>query len=129
MGMLYTSGTTGNPKGVLLTHHNILFMIAVGIQSLRLSPNDQTLSFLPWAHSFGQLAEVHLLIQSGYSTGLVADVNEIVSDMSLVKPTVFFAVPRVYNRIFDRLNGQISEKPQLIQNLFRAGLKHAKRER
>ena len=80
-------------------------MIAVGIQSLRLSPNDQTLSFLPWAHSFGQLAEVHLLIQSGYSTGLVADVNEIVSDMSLVKPTVFFAVPRVYNRIFDRLNG------------------------
>ena len=49
MGMLYTSGTTGNPKGVLLTHHNILFMIAVGIQSLRLSPNDQTLSFLPWA--------------------------------------------------------------------------------
>ena len=129
MGMLYTSGTTGNPKGVLLTHHNILFMIAVGIQSLRLSPNDQTLSFLPWAHSFGQLAEVHLLIQSGYSTGLVADVNEIVSDMSLVKPTVFFAVPRVYNRIFDRLNGQISEKLQLIQNLFRAGLKHAKRER
>ena len=83
MGMLYTSGTTGNPKGVLLTHHNILFMIAVGIQSLRLSPNDQTLSFLPWAHSFGQLAEVHLLIQSGYSTGLVADVNEIVSDMSV----------------------------------------------
>ena len=48
--------------------------------------------------------------------------------MSLVKPTVFFAVPRVYNRIFDRLNGQISEKPQLIQNLFRAGLKYAKRK-
>ena len=129
MGMLYTSGTTGNPKGVLLTHHNALFIVSSVAQAFQLNPEDRSLSFLPWAHSFGQLAEVHMLINSGCSAGLVKDVLEIVDDMGLVQPTVFFAVPRVYNRIFDRLNGQISEKPQLIQNLFRAVLKHAKRER
>ena len=129
MGMLYTSGTTGNPKGVLLTHHNMLFIVASVMQALRMDPGDRSLSFLPWAHSFGQLAEVHALIQSGYSAGLVADVNEIVDDMALVKPTIFFAVPRVYNRIYDRLNTQIREKPKVIQNLFKAGLNRAKRER
>ena len=129
MGMLYTSGTTGKPKGVLLTHHNALFIVSSATQAFQLSHQDRSLSFLPWAHSFGQLAEVHMLIKSGCSAGLVEDVTELVDDMALVKPTIFYAVPRVYNRIFDRLNGQIQEKPQIIQNLFRAGLKHAKRER
>ena len=132
MGMIYTSGTTGNPKGVVLSHKNMLFEIASGLIVLRLGwqPGPmKSLCFLPWAHVFGQVVEVHALIQEGGCAALVEDVNTLVDELGVVQPTVFFAVPRVYNRIYDRLLGQMREKPAPIRALFHAGLERAKRER
>ncbi len=132
MGMIYTSGTTGNPKGVVLSHRNMLFEIASGLIVLRLGwePGPmKSLCFLPWAHVFGQVVEVHALIQEGGCAALVEDVNTLVDELGVVQPTVFFAVPRVYNRIYDRLLGQMREKPAPIRALFHAGLARAKRER
>ncbi len=129
MGMIYTSGTTGNPKGVILSHRNLIFECAVVIPLLGMSRDVRTLAFLPWAHVFGQVAEVHGIIGCGGSAGLVDDVNTLVDELGVVKPSVFFAVPRVYNRIYDRLQEQMKEKPGLIRALFYGGLKQAKRER
>jgi long-chain acyl-CoA synthetase len=129
MGMIYTSGTTGEPKGVILSHKNVIFECQAVLPLLGMTENDRTLAFLPWAHVFGQVAEVHGLISSGGSAGLVEDVNTLIDELGVVKPSMFFAVPRVYNRIYERLIGQMQEKPGFIRSLFYAGLKQAKRER
>ncbi len=129
MGMIYTSGTTGDPKGVILSHRNIIFECQAVLPLLGMTENDRSLAFLPWAHVFGQVAEVHGLINSGGSAGLVEDVNTLIEELAVVKPSMFFAVPRVYNRIYERLTGQMQQKPGFIRSLFYAGLKQAKRER
>ncbi len=129
MGMIYTSGTTGDPKGVILSHRNILFETSVVIPLLGMTMDVRTLAFLPWAHVFGQVAEVHGIIGCGGSAGLVEDVNTLIDELGEVKPSVFFAVPRVYNRIYDRLKEQMNEKPGFIRALFYKGLKNARRER
>ena len=97
MGMIYTSGTTGEPKGVILSHKNVIFECQAVLPLLGMTENDRTLAFLPWAHVFGQVAEVHGLISSGGSAGLVEDVNTLIDELGVVKPSMFFAVPRVYN--------------------------------
>ncbi|MBC8260049.1 MAG: long-chain fatty acid--CoA ligase [SAR324 cluster bacterium] len=129
MGMIYTSGTTGDPKGVVLSHRNLIFECEVVLPLFGMTKDDRTLAFLPWAHVFGQVAEVHGLINSGGSAGLVDDVNTLIEELGVVKPSMFFAVPRVYNRIYERLRGQMQEKPGFIRSLFYGGLKQAKRER
>ena len=129
MGMIYTSGTTGDPKGVILSHRNIIFECQAVLPLLGMTENDRSLAFLPWAHVFGQVAEVHGLLNSGGSAGLVDDVNTLIEELAVVKPSMFFAVPRVYNRIYERLTGQMQEKPGFIRSLFYEGLKQAKRER
>ena len=129
MGMIYTSGTTGDPKGVMLSHRNLIFECEVVLPLLGMTNDDRSLAFLPWAHVFGQVAEVHGLINSGGSAGLVEDVNTLIEELGVLKPSMFFAVPRVYNRIYERLRGQMQEKPGFIRSLFYGGLKQAKRER
>ena len=129
MGMIYTSGTTGDPKGVMLRHRNLIFECEVVLPLLGMTNEDRSLAFLPWAHVFGQVAEVHGLINSGGSAGLVEDVNTLIEELGVLKPSMFFAVPRVYNRIYERLRGQMQEKPGFIRSLFYGGLKQAKRER
>ena len=129
MGMIYTSGTTGNPKGVILSHSNLIFECSVVTPLLGMTKDVRTLAFLPWAHVFGQVAEVHGIIGCGGSAGLVDDVNTLIDELGVVKPSVFFAVPRVYNRIYDRLREQMKEKPGFIRSLFYGGLKQARRER
>jgi len=129
MGMIYTSGTTGDPKGVILSHRNIIFECQAVLPLLGMTENDRSLAFLPWAHVFGQVAEVHGLLNSGGSAGLIDDVNTLIEELAVVKPSMFFAVPRVYNRIYERLTGQMQEKPGFIRSLFYEGLKQAKRER
>jgi len=129
MGMIYTSGTTGNPKGVILSHRNLIFECSVVTPLLGMTKDVRTLAFLPWAHVFGQVAEVHGLISIGGSAGLVDDVNTLIDELGVVKPNVFFAVPRVYNKIYERLREQMEEKPGFIRALFYGGLKQAKRER
>ena len=129
MGMIYTSGTTGDPKGVMLSHRNLIFECEVVLPLLGMTNEDRSLAFLPWAHVFGQVAEVHGLINSGGSAGLVEDVNTLIEELGVLEPSMFFAVPRVYNQIYERLRGQMQEKPGFIGSLFYGGLKQAKRER
>ena len=67
-GFVYTSGTTGNPKGVLLSHANLAHNVSAVTDVFPLTPEDRTLSFLPWAHAFGQTVELHGVFSMGSST-------------------------------------------------------------
>lgn len=128
MGLIYTSGTTGKPKGVELSHGNILCNVRIFDDLFKVSPDDRSLAFLPWAHVFGQVGEVHLLIALGFSAGFVESVNTIVENLAEIRPTLFMSVPRVYNKIYDGVNEKMRNAPGPIQALFKKGMELAKKK-
>jgi long-chain acyl-CoA synthetase len=127
--LIYTSGTTGNPKGVILSHGNITSNINAVQGMLPLSGEDRSLSFLPWAHSFGHTCELHCMLSRGAGIALCEAVDKIVANLAEVKPTVLFSVPRIFNKIYDGVNKQMAEKPAVVRNLFQAGLRAANKQK
>ncbi len=130
-GLIYTSGTTGNPKGVLLSHYNLASNALASTMCLpsNVGPGDRTLSFLPWAHSFGQTAELHMLIHFGGQTGFAESPLTIVDDLALVKPTLLIAVPRVFNKVYTGLKDRMDKEGGLPKKLFDMGLKESENKR
>jgi len=120
--LIYTSGTTGRPKGVRLTHEN--FRANVHQCWARMGPRDdkapetpvldrhsQTISFLPLAHVFERLAGHYLMFAAGATVGYAESPDTVAEDIELLEPTTGASVPRVYERIFDRMREQASESP------------------
>jgi long-chain acyl-CoA synthetase len=126
---IYTSGTTGNPKGVILAHSNIVSNVNAVQDMLPIGGEDRSLSFLPWAHSFGHTCELHVLLSRGASIALCEAVDKIIANLAEVKPTLLFSVPRIFNRIYDGVNKQMSERPAIIRSLFQAGLRAASKQK
>ncbi len=124
-GFIYTSGTTGNPKGVLLTHGNICSNVNAMHSLLEIGTSDVSLSFLPWAHSFGQTVELHALFSMGASLGLAENVSTIIQNLSEVRPTLLFSVPRIFNRIYDGVHRKMEEDGGIKKSLFFAGLENS----
>ena len=120
--LIYTSGTTGNPKGVILSHGNIISNINAVHNMLPMRTTDRSLSFLPWAHSFGHTCELHGLVSVGGQIALAEAVDKIIANLAEVHPTLLFSVPRIFNRIYDNLNKQMASKPPMIQALFKAAI-------
>jgi len=127
--LIYTSGTTGNPKGVILSHGNIVSNVNAVQEMLPIGTDDRSLSFLPWAHSFGYTCELHVMVSRGASIALAEAVDKIVANLAEVHPTLLFSVPRIFNRIYDNVNKTIAGKPGIIQSLFHAGLRAASKRR
>ncbi|AUX45049.1 long-chain fatty acid--CoA ligase [Sorangium cellulosum] len=126
--LIYTSGTTGNPKGVILSHGNITSNLCAVLSSIPFGGGHRSLSFLPWAHSFGHTCELHVMIAVGAEVALCESVDRIVLNLAEVKPTVLMSVPRIFNRIYEGVNKQIAEKPAIVRSLFRAGLRAAAKQ-
>ncbi|MBF0312163.1 MAG: AMP-binding protein [Oligoflexia bacterium] len=118
MGLIYTSGTTGKPKGVELSHGNILANLFVITDLIDFGPKDRSLSILPWAHVFGQTAEVHALLCLGFSAGIAEGANTIVDNIAEIRPTILFAVPRLYNRIYDGIRAKMDAAPSPVRKFF-----------
>ena len=117
---IYTSGTTANPKGVVLSHRNLLSTVDAVSLLFSVGPGDVSLSFLPWAHSFGHTCELHALLSLGVSMALCEGVDKILPNLAEVAPTVLLSVPRIFNKIYDGVNRQMAEKPlSASQHLLR----------
>ncbi len=127
--LIYTSGTTGNPKGVILTHLNIASNVSAAHEVFPMERADRSLSFLPWAHVFGQTAELHTMFSAGASIAICEGVDKILENMAEVKPTLLFSVPRIFNRIYTAVKEQIASKPKVIQRLVAEALKVTAKER
>ncbi len=127
--MVYTSGTTGNPKGVRLTHANLAKNVSAVTSLIPADENDRSLSFLPWAHLFGGSIELNGMISLGASVGICEDVTALIGQLPEVRPTMLFAVPRIWNRIYDGVQKQIRGKPAAIQSIFHAGMRAASKEK
>jgi long-chain acyl-CoA synthetase len=126
---IYTSGTTGDPKGVRLTHKNLAYNVSAIHAVFPLEPDDRSLCFLPWAHSFGQTVELHGMLSMGASLGLAEAVEKIVANLAEVRPTVFISVPRVFNRIYDGLHAKMNEEGGLKKKLFEAAIETAEQRK
>jgi long-chain acyl-CoA synthetase len=125
--LLYTSGTTGDPRGVILSHGNIVSNV-LGLASLiPLPPDYRTLSFLPWAHAFGHTVELHLLISVGASMAIAEGVDRLVDNFGEVRPMVLVAVPRVFTKVYAAVTTTMAGKPRPIRWLYRRGLALARR--
>ena len=119
--LIYTSGTPGDPKGVLLSHGNLTACSQSGyIIFPELNKTSISLSILPWAHSYGLSAELHNFLQFGGSIGIMESVDTIGRDLQLVRPTHLIAVPRVFNKIYDGIQLQMNIQGGLKKKLFDA---------
>ena len=128
-GLIYTSGTTGNPKGVELTHANLAANVSAVHEVFPMEQADRSLSFLPWAHSFGQTCELHALFSMGASTAIAESVEKILENLAEVKPTLLFSVPRIFNKIYASVQKTIASKPKPVQELVKQALKATAKER
>lgn len=128
--LIYTSGTTGDPKGVLLTHGNFTSNVISGLKDFTtVNENTATLSILPWAHSFGQTAELYAMTRVGAKVGIAGGVQTILEDIQQVKPTFLIAVPRIFNRIYDGLWARMNKEGGIKKKLFLFALNAAKEKR
>jgi long-chain acyl-CoA synthetase len=124
--LMYTSGTTGDPKGGVLSHANIVSNV-LGLRcKIPLETRHRTLSFLPWAHALGHTVELHMLIASGASTGIAESVEQLAANLVEVRPTVLLAVPRVFQRIYAGVEKLMLSKPRPVRWLYRTGLRVAR---
>lgn len=98
--ILYTSGTTGEPKGVMLTHRNIVSNVHASGMVLPIRQGDVTLSFLPLSHIFQRMVD-YLLLCRGCVLARTRDIRKVAVDLGLVRPTIQIAVPRVYEKVFN----------------------------
>lgn len=118
--IIYTSGTTGRPKGVMLSHHNMLSIAAGSLQYFDIFPDDLFLSFLPLSHTLERTAGYYLPIMAGASVAYSRGIPQLADDMLRMKPTILIAVPRIFERIYSRLQSQLNQKPAISRFLFQA---------
>ncbi|XP_070109279.1 long-chain-fatty-acid--CoA ligase 1 isoform X5 [Equus przewalskii] len=106
----FTSGTTGNPKGAMITHRNIVSDCSAFVKMtekvLALTANDTHISFLPLAHMYEQLMLCVMLCHGAKIGFFQGDIRLLMDDLKALQPTVFPVVPRLLNRMFDRIFGQ-----------------------
>ncbi|MDH5357038.1 MAG: long-chain fatty acid--CoA ligase [Gammaproteobacteria bacterium] len=116
--IIYTSGTTGRPKGVMLSHHNMLSVANGSLQYFDIFPTDVFLSFLPLSHTLERTAGYYLPMMAGSTVAYARSIPQLAEDMQEVKPSIMIAVPRIFERIYSRLQKQLEDKSFISRSLF-----------
>jgi len=126
--LIYTSGTTGHPKGVMLTHGNLLADVEAGLGAVPVHPDDVFLSFLPLSHAFERTVGHFLPVASGAEIAYAEAVTTLLRDMPEVRPTIMISVPRLYERLHAGVQAKLAEAPAVKRWLFaqaqRLGAEH-----
>ncbi|MCY7388694.1 MAG: long-chain fatty acid--CoA ligase [Burkholderiales bacterium] len=116
--IVYTSGTTGKPKGVMLSHRNILSNVQSGLAVYDVFAEDIFLSFLPLSHMFERTADYYLNVVSGASMVFCRSIPQLAEDFRIVQPTIIFSVPRIYERFLAAINEQLKKSSPTKRKLF-----------
>ncbi len=115
--LIYTSGTTGTPKGVMLSHSNLVETARICDSLHVLTGDDRTLSYLPMAHIAEQMISIHLAIYSGFAVYYAEAIDKLAANLGEVEPTIFFGVPRVWERIHAGVTAKVETAPALRRRL------------
>lgn len=116
--LVYTSGTTGRPKGVMLSHRNLLWDIAAMLRTVAVTRDDLFLSFLPLSHTLERTCGLYLPLVAGASVAFARSIPELPADLQTLRPTVLIGVPRIFERIHARIQAQLADQPKVRRALF-----------
>ena len=120
--IVYTSGTTGRPKGVMLSHANILVNIADCLQRVVVHPHDRFLSFLPLSHTLERTIGYYMVVMAGAEVVYNRSIEQLADDLREMRPTMLISVPRIFERVYDKLQARLEEGPALRRALFRCAV-------
>jgi len=115
--LIYTSGTTGQPKGVMLTHNNLLSNCRNAQRFVPVTKDDKALSFLPLCHIFERMVS-HLYLINGVSIYYAESMESIAENLREVKPEIFTTVPRLLEKVYDKIVAKGHEQTGVKKSLF-----------
>lgn len=116
--IIYTSGTTGRPKGVMLSHANILSNAYHTLNTFPIYTDDLLLSFLPLSHTFERTLGYYLTVMTGSTVAYARSVAQLGEDLQIIRPTVLVSVPRIYERVHAAIHSKLEEGSPLKRKLF-----------
>lgn len=116
--IMYTSGTTGDPKGVMLTHTNLISNLEACMAIAPFGPDDTHLSHLPLSHVLERMGGYYMGIRSGFTIAYAEDITTVADDMLLVRPTIMFSVPRLYEKIFAKVHANARASGLIKRTVF-----------
>jgi long-chain acyl-CoA synthetase len=126
--IVYTSGTTGRPKGVMLSHYNMLSVAHAALACIDCYQQDVFLSFLPLSHTLERTAGYYLPIMAGACVAHARSVSQLAQDLVTVRPTAMIAVPRIFERVHGRIMDKLDKQSPFARSLFdmavRVGWQH-----
>lgn len=117
-GIIYTSGTTGPPKGVILTQKNLVFMATSLITRYDFIYEEDTISFLPLSHIAEQVQNISAAIIAAFTVSFAQSLETMKDDLAEVRPTLFFSVPRLYEKVHSTILETVSSSPFIKRSLF-----------
>ena len=120
--LVYTSGTTGKPKGVMLTHKNIMSDISALLYNIAPNPSDTWLSFLPLSHTFERTTSYYIGLGMGNKVTFSRGVARILDDLKLVRPSIMMSVPRVFEKVAAKINERLKQKGAVSRLVFNAAV-------
>ncbi len=118
--IVYTSGTTGRSKGVMLSHWNMLSVAHAAAASVDCYEEDVFLSFLPLSHTFERTGGYYLPMMAGAAVAYSRSINQLADDLQIIRPSVMIAVPRIFERVHGRIHEQLEKGSGFARSLFRA---------
>lgn len=116
-GLVYTSGTTGVPKGVMLTHENMLFVSESAAQCLLLKSSFETLLFLPLAHVFARLI-VYFCLSRGVTIAFAESIEKVAENLKEIRPDFICSVPRIFEKIYAKITASAQDAGGLKKKIF-----------
>lgn len=116
--IVYTSGTTGRSKGVMLSHANVLWNAYVSQKKAAVYPDDLFLSFLPLSHTFERTVGYYLPMMCGATVAYNRSIPELAEDLLKIRPTILISVPRIFERVYNKIQAGLLEKSPLARRLF-----------
>jgi long-chain acyl-CoA synthetase len=120
--VVYTSGTTGDPKGVMLTHRHFVEAGRSALQAFHLGSDDLILSYLPYSHVLERVDGIFIETMAGCSFWLARGLDTLVEDIQAARPTVMLGVPRVFEKVYEAVFDQVHGQPVYKRAIFKWAL-------
>jgi len=116
--LIYTSGTTGPPKGAMISHANILSLLSASARATPFFASDLSLNFLPMAHSAERILGFYARVANGVTGAYAQSTATVLDDLRTVRPTVFGSVPRIFEKAYTKILGEIEKQSPAVRRVF-----------